>query len=83
MSKILLPEVNQPCQLKFYNDTTYGIPYIKSIPPSSFIGKQIPQASLTQQYLISIENEEPIHAASATKEFQQLQRLNAKSFITI
>ena len=67
--KIVLPHINESCMLKFYDDPTYGIPYIKSIPPSPYIGKQLPKISLTQQYLISLNKEEPIHATSATEEF--------------
>ncbi len=39
--------------------------------------------TLTQQYLISLENEEPIHATSATEEFQRLRRTHAKQVIVL
>ena len=81
--KIVLPQNNEICSIKFYNDEKYGLPYIKSIPPSSFIGKQLPKIAHTQQYLISLENEEPIHATSATEEFQKLRRTHASKVITL
>ena len=81
--KLLLPIINETTSIKFYDDTTFGIPYIRSIPASSFIGKQLPKQSLTQQYLISLENEEPIHASSAQEEFQRLRKTHATQFITI
>ena len=48
--KIILLKINESCIIIFYDDDTYGIPYIKSIPPTSYIGKQLPKISLTQQY---------------------------------
>ena len=81
--KIILPDKHDSCNIKFYDDKDYGIPYIKSIQPTSFIGKQLPQPSLTQQYLISIENEEPIHTTSAAEEFSCLRRTHAKTIITL
>ena len=81
--KIILPDFNETCTLKFYDDNAYGIPYIKSIPPTSFIGKQLPKQTLTQQYLIALHTEEPIHAASASEEFQRPRRTHAKNVITL
>ncbi len=81
--KIILPRNDQTCSLKFYDDETYGIPYIRSIQPKSYIGQQLPQSALTQQYLISIENEEPIHATSASEEYQRLRRTHATKVITL
>ena len=81
--KIILPDINVTCNLKFYDDDTYSIPYIKSIAPSSYIGKQLPTQTFTQQYLIAIQNEEPIHAASALEEFHRLRRTHAKNVITL
>ena len=81
--KLILPDKDEICNIKFYDDTDYGIPYIKSIPPKSHLGKQLPKTSLTQQYLISMDNEEPIHASSATEEFSRLRRTHAKKFITL
>ena len=78
-----IPKFNETCIIKFYDDENYGLPYIKSILPSSFIGKQLPKEALTQQYLISIENEEPIHATSASEEFQRLRKTHATKVISI
>ena len=81
--KLILPNTNVTCSLKFYDDATYGIPYIKSIAPSSYIGQQQPKISLTQQYFISLNEEEPIHATSAAEEFQRLRKTHATKTIII
>ena len=81
--KILLPKLNETYHLIFYDDKVYGIPYKQSIAPTSFIGRQLPPASHTQQYLISLENEEPIHAASATEEYDCLRKTHATKIIVI
>ena len=81
--KVILPKLNENCNIKFYNDDAYGIPYIKSIPPSSHIGHQLPKIALNQQFLISIKNEEPVHATSATDEFQRLRQTHASKIITL
>ena len=74
--KIILPDFNETCIIKFYDDKTFNLPYIKSIPSTSYIGKQLPEPSRTQQYLISLQDEEPIHATSATKEFYNACLIN-------
>ena len=81
--KILLLKLNETCPIKFYDDKTYGIPYIRSIAPTSFIGRQLPPTSHTQKYLISLENEEPIYAASATEEYNRLRKSHATKVIII
>ena len=81
--KILLPKLNETCNIKFYGDETYGLPYIQSITPTSFIGLQIPTTLHSQQYLISIEIEEPIHVVSAAEEFNRLRKTHAAQIITI
>ena len=81
--KIILPKMNENCTIKFYDDEFYGLPYIRSIPSTSFIGKQLPKTALTQQYIIALENEEPIHATSASQNFQRLRKSHATKIITL
>ena len=50
---------------------------------NTHIGQQVPKQLLTQQYIISMNNEEPIHASSAYEEFQRLRQSHASIFITI
>ena len=59
------------------------ITYIRSIPSTSFIGKQLPKTALTQLYLIVLENEEPTHVTSASEEFQRLRKTHATKIITL
>ncbi len=80
---IILPPIDCSCPIKFYDDDTYRLPYIKNIPQSSPIGQQLPLQALKQQWILHIENEEPIHAASALDELTRLHTTHANRRIQI
>ena len=80
---IILPPIVCICPIKFYDDNTYGLPYVKNIPPSSPIGQQLPHQALKQQWILHIGNEEPIHAASALDDLTRLRTTHAKRQIQI
>ena len=81
--KIILPNLSETCAIKFYNDETFGLPYIKSIASTSFNGQQLQKLSLTQQYLISLQTEKSIHGTPASEEFQRLRQTHEKEIITL
>ena len=81
--EIILPPVDYTCPITFYDDEVYGLPYVKSIPPNSPIGQQLPPAVLKQQWVLNIGMEEPIHAASAHDELLRLRRTHANKKIQL
>ena len=80
---IILPPIDCSCPIKFYDDDTYRLPYIKNMPQSSPIGQQLPLQALKQQWILHIGNEEPIHAASAHDELTRLRTTHANRQIQI
>ena len=82
---VLLPGIDQICPLKFHDDDIYiyGLPYIKSIPMNCTIRDQLPESSRTQQFLISLNGEEPIHVESAMEEFTRLRTTHANELISL
>ena len=81
--EVYLPPINASCPIKFLDDDKYGLPYVQNIPKSSPIGQQLPHAVLKQQWILGIENEEPIHAQSAHEELTRLQTTHANQKITL
>ena len=81
--EVYLPPIDASCPIKFYDDDKYGLPYVRNIPKTSPIGQQLPAAALKQQWILSIENEEPIHAQSAHKELTRLRTSHANRKIKI
>ena len=70
--EVYLPPIDSICPIKFQDDDKYGLLYIKTIPKTSPIDQQLPEAALTQQWVLVIKNEEPIHAHSVHEEFTRL-----------
>ena len=81
--EVYLPPIDQPCPIKFHDDDKYGLPYVKIIHPTSPLGQQLPEKSLKDQWIFSLGNEEPIHAASAHDEFTRLRTTHANKKIKI
>ena len=78
----LLP-TDHICPITFLDDDVYGLPYVKNIPKSSAIGEQLPSQALTQQWILSLSTEEPIHASSAHDELLRLRNTHANKKIQI
>ena len=81
--EIILPPIDSSCPIKFLDDEKYGLPYIQNISKHSPIGQQLPTAALKQQWILAIENEEPIHAQSAHEELTRLRTSHANKKIKI
>ena len=81
--KIYLPPVDQICPITFLNDDTYGLPYVRCIPPTFPIGQQLPTAALKQQWILGIGTEEPIHVSLAHDEFLHLRSTHANKKIQL
>ena len=80
---VFLPGINQICPLKFHDDEIYDLPYIKSIPMNCTIRDQLPESSRTQQFLISRNGEESIHAESAMEKFTRLRTTHTNELISL
>ena len=80
---VFLPDIDQICPLKFYDDEIYGLPYIKSIPMNCMTRDQLLESLRSQQFLISLNGEEPIHIESAMEEFTRLLTTHANKLINI
>ena len=79
----ILPSMEYIYPIKFYDDYTYGSLYVKIIPASTSIGKQLPNLALKQQWPLSIGIEEPIHAVSAHDELTRLRTTHLNKIISI
>ena len=80
---MILPPISHICPINFYDDDIFGIPYIRTIPVNCPLRDQLPKSSRTQQFLLSLNNEEPIHAQSAMEEFTKLRTTHANKQISI
>ena len=80
---VLLPPIDHICPIKFYDDDIFSLPYIKTLPKNNIIRDQLPENSTTQQFLLSLNAEEPIHADSAMEEFTRLRSTHANKTISI
>ena len=80
---IQLPPKTIDCIVKFYDDDAYGIPYIRSLASHHPIGRQLPPTARTQQWLLALGSEEPIHATSATDELTWLLLHKPNTYIKI
>ena len=81
--EVYLPPIDCSCPIKFLDDDQYGLPYVQSIPKTSPIGQQLPTTALKQQWILGIENEEPIHAQSAHEELTRLRTSHATKKIKL
>ena len=80
----ILPSVEYVYPIKFYDDDTYGLLYVKIIPASTPIWQQLPNLALKQQWLLSIGTEEPIHhSISAHDELTRLRTTHVNKMISI
>ena len=60
--KNFLPPITDICPILFHDDDIFGLPNIHTIPGNNHIKDQLRESSRTQQYVLSTNNEEPIHA---------------------
>ena len=81
--EVYLPPIDSSCPIKFLDDDKYGLPYVQNISKTSPIGQQLPTEALKQQWILGIENEEPIHAQSAHEELTRLRTTHANKKITL
>ena len=81
--EVYLPTIDSSCPIKFLDDEKYGLPYVQNIPKHTPIGKQLPSRALKQQWILGIENEEPIHAQSAHEELTRLRTSHANKKIKL
>ena len=81
--EVYLPPIDSSCPIKFLDDEKYELPYVQNIPKHTPIGQQLPSRSLKQQWILGIENEEPIHAQSAHEELTKLHTSHANKKIKL
>lgn len=81
--EIELPPAGHPLYISIQDDTLFNIPFIERVYSESPLYAQIPANARRNAWIVSIDSEEPIMAATAIKELQRRQLSESTNKISL